>query len=168
MVSLILLCAMHLFRCKKLVTVVLFVTDIFLQEQVWVQVQKHHKRAATNMLESAREKQTVANMHDSTLVPISLVDQSKTDHGSLSGIIADVDYEGLFQIHTKQRFQSFKFCQNQSELCHQQMLTPELQLKTQDTVVSMGQVAIIASKGHGKGYQKINCNGNCQFKRCKC
>ena len=121
------------------------------------------------MLESTRKKLKVAAVNDSVRVPILLVDRAKTEHRNLLGFITDIDDKGLFSIMTRNGLLNSKFCRNQFELCDNNLLTeadvPEEQRRV---VLSVRQAAIASSQGHGQGYVKCNCNGDCSTNRCKC
>lgn len=69
-------------------------------EQVREQVTRNQKRAATQMLESARKKLKIAAVGDNVRIPIPLYDRAKGDQRNLLGLITDVDENGLFTIQT--------------------------------------------------------------------
>ena len=138
-------------------------------EQVREQVTRNQKRAATQMLESARKKLKIAAVGDNVRIPIPLYDRAKGDQRNLLGLITDVDENGLFTITTKHGLLSSKFSRNQFEINDRKVLTPsDIPDENRDKQMSVRETAIASSLGHGQGYAKCNCNGPCTSNRCKC
>ena len=89
---------------------------------VCVQVRLNQKRAAGQMLKSARNKLEVFSANDCVRVPIPMPDRAKTDRRNLLVVITAFGDYAMFTIATIHGFLGSKFGLNQFKFCDQRLI----------------------------------------------
>ena len=121
-------------------------------------------KQADKMMGRTKKKLIEPKIGDCVTVPISQYDRSKVDPPNLIGVVIDIK-NSKYQVGTRGGIINYWFERNAFEVIKYKPLKKE---DVPDKFNSIREIVREVSVGHGQGYQKCNCRGNCNNKKCKC
>ena len=126
---------------------------------------KQHSQAEKMQLVSTMRFKK-AEVGDSVMVPITLVDRGRAEFPNAKAVVLQVDDSGTCKLGTRHGILKQLYSRNQFTPCEQQFLS--IDDVPQEKEISLREVANADSVGHGQGFIKCTCSMSCNNNRCKC
>jgi hypothetical protein len=123
-------------------------------------------KQAEKMKSISIQRYKPAEIGDSVMVNIPLVDRGRGEFPNVKAVITGKEAGGLYKLGTQHGLLKQLYTRNQFNLCEEKFLqindVPQEQEKT------LREVARAESMGSGQGYLKCVCKTSCKNKRCRC
>ncbi|XP_064098745.1 uncharacterized protein LOC135209944 [Macrobrachium nipponense] len=124
------------------------------------------EKQAKKMKDKSVQRFKPAFAGDTVMVPIPLVDCGRAEFANAKAIITETVDGGTYKLGTKHGLLKQVYSRNQFTLCAEKFMSLEEVIK--DREVSLREVAIADSMGHGQGISNCSCTHSCRSRRCKC
>ena len=107
-----------------------------------------------------------AEVGDTVMVPIPLVDRGRAEFTNAKAIVLEVDESGSYKLGTRHRVLKQFYTRNQYTPCELQCLS--VNDVPQEIQISLREVAKADSMGEGQGFVKCTCSTFCNNNCCRC
>jgi len=107
-----------------------------------------------------------AEVGDTVMVPIPLVDRGRAEFTNAKAVVLQVDESGTYKLGTRHGILKQLYTRNQFSPCEQQFLA--IDDVPQEREISLREAANADSMGHGQGFIKCTCSMFCNNNRCRC
>lgn len=124
------------------------------------------ERQAEKMKSASVRRFKPAEVGDTVMVPIPLVDRGRAEFPNAKAVIISKVDGGLYQLGTHHGLLKQQYTRNQFSPCDEQFMKAED--VPRDKEVGLREVANAEAMGSGQGCLKCLCKGGCNGKRCKC
>ena len=126
---------------------------------------KQHNQAE-KMQQSSTMRFKKAEVGDSVMIPIPLVDRGRAEFPNAKAVVLQVEENGTYKLGTRHGVLKQLYTRNQFTPCEQQFVSIEDVPKERE--ISLREVANADSMGHGQGFIRCSCSTLCNNNRCKC
>ena len=126
---------------------------------------KQHDQAQQMQLVSTMRFKK-AEVGDTVMVPIPLVDRGRAEFTNAKAVVLKIDESGTYKLGTRHGILKQLYTRNQFNPCEQQFLS--IDDVPQEREISLREAANADSMGHGQGFIKCTCSMFCNNIRCRC